>query len=202
MAQDLAGIAQLLKGVSVQTEGDASRLALVLGHVTQTIARTVSLASGLSPVKTAGGSLSIALARFAQEMSAATGITVTSRRAVDEARLSETQTDYLYRVAVRCAQLAARQPGCRTISIELAPTAGGLELRVASDGDALSELNSHDREAWEFTAYLARVIGGQARMVVPRDAGLRSVVSIPLASATPADSGAAELGAAPDQQKS
>src|SRR5450631_2091773 len=105
IAQDLTGIALLLKGVGGKSQSDASTLEFIVGHVNHVLERACALARGLSPIQVAGGSLSLALSRFAAEISAASSIEVVCRSELDGLHLGTTQSDHLYRIAQECVRM-------------------------------------------------------------------------------------------------
>jgi PAS domain S-box-containing protein len=177
--------ARLLLSCSWVTRSDESLLLCVLHDLTEVrrLERAaLSLADEPSPAIALADSLPDALACLARQISVDTGIEVLSRCAPGQARLEGMQRDWFYRIAARCAALAARQRGCRQVVMDVQTIPDGLELSVTGDGDALTELDPPGQQAWDLTAYLARVIGGKARLLLQGGAGFHSIVVIPEAA--------------------
>jgi len=182
IAQDLAGIALLLRGAAGKFASDSPTLELAIRHVNEVLERSRALAKGLSPVLATGGSLPTALARLANELSANRGIRVTCDCDIGDLSLSPTESDHLYRIAQGCVQLASRHKNLREIGIDLRATRDALTLTICADGAIPPEAKIDDERDWATIAYLARVSGGAARIQAQADGTGCRIISIPLAS--------------------
>jgi len=182
IAQDLAGISLLLSGITGNSSTDTSALKVIVQHVRRVIERSIALAQGLSPVQVARGSLPNALSRLAQEISVARGIQVTCRCDIGELQIGAMQSDHLYRIAQGCVELASRHRGCSELILGLRSTRDAMTLTVTAADAVRAEGLIEDEGDWETIAYLARVIGGTARIEALGEGRTRRIVVIPLAA--------------------
>jgi PAS domain S-box-containing protein len=180
IAQDLAGIALLLKGVTGRGESDEATLEFLVGHVNHVLQLARALARGLSPVQVAGGSLTLALKQFAADIAKARAIEVDCHSELGDLELTAAQSDHLYRIALECLRFAARRPDTRRILVELRVTGDALLLSTTGDGSALAERRADDERSWGTIAYLARLIGGSGRIESLPDARTRTTALVPL----------------------
>ena len=180
IAQDLAGIALLLKGMSCGTGSDAGTLGFIADHVNNALQRARALARGLSPVQVAGGSLALALSRSAADIAQARSIDVDCGSDLGALDLSPAQSDQVYRIALECLRFAARRPDCGKVSVELRADGGALSLTSTGNGTAPTGRPFDDGRGWGTIAYLARILGGSARVDEVAGEGTRVTVSVPV----------------------
>jgi len=179
IAQDLFGITLLLQGVGPESTPDTPELNFIVECINRVLERVRALARGLSPIQMAGGSLPLALSRFAASLAAEQAIDVRCHGELEGLHLSLAQSDHLYRIAQECLRNAAAHPDCRRIGFEFLLTQESLVLTTAAQGVALSRRHREEERGWGTIAYLARVIGGTARIEELASGGTRSIVSIP-----------------------
>jgi PAS domain S-box-containing protein len=194
IAQDLTGIALLLKSVGGRNESDASTLEFINGYVNQVLERARTLARGLSPVQVAGTSLPLALSLCAAEISAAGSIPVTCECELGDLQLRAPDCDHLYRIARACLRSAARHPGCCKIALDVRSTHQALVLTCVAEGESLPGHRGEDDPAWRTIAYLARVLGGTARIEALTPGRMANIVAIPLESLQRPWEGTAKIG--------
>ena len=180
IAQDLAGIALLLKGISCGAGSDAGTLGFIADHVNNALQRARALARGLSPVQVAGGSLALALSRSAADIAQARSIDVACGSDLGALDLSPAQSDQVYRIALECLRFAARRPDCGKVSVELRADGGALSLTSTGNGTAPTGRPFDDGRGWGTIAYLARILGGNARVDEVAGEGTRVTVSVPV----------------------
>jgi PAS domain S-box-containing protein len=194
LAQDLTGIALLLSAAAARSHSDVATLGTVLQHVNKLLVRTRALAVVLSPVQVAGGSLSTAVLRLADHLSADAGIDVSCHCDLAGLPLTLAQADHIYRIAQDCARLAARSPGTHQIWVSVQVMGNELTLAVEGDGAVGNEIPDESVE-WGTIAYLARVMGGVARAETLPTGRRRRVIAIPVSDlAADVHPGSAPMG--------
>jgi PAS domain S-box-containing protein len=179
IAQDLAGIALLLRGLG-RGEDDAAVMEFVVAHINHVIGSARALARGLSPVQVAGGSLAAALSRFAADITQAHDIDVSCCCDLGTLSLSAAHSDQLYRIAQECLRIEVRRTNCRRIGVDLRVTPGLLIFTTTSDGAAAPAPDIEEDRAWAAIAYRVRIIGGELKAAATTDDGTRTTISIPL----------------------
>jgi signal transduction histidine kinase len=179
IAQDLAGIALLLRGITSGGEDDPAVMEFAVAHINHAIGRARALARGLSPVQIAGGSVAAALSRFAADLADAHEIDVACCCDLGGLSLNAIQSDHLFRIAQESLRIEARQPGLRRVSVDLRVTPDSLILTTSSDGESAEPRSAEDERSWATLAYLVRVIGGASR--IEAGSGGCTVIAIPLA---------------------
>jgi PAS domain S-box-containing protein len=179
IAQDLAGIALLLRGLG-RGEDDAAVMEFIVAHINHVIGSARALARGLSPVQVAGGSLAVALSRFAADITQAHEIDVGCCCDLGTLSLSAAHSDQLYRIAQECLRIAVRRTNCRRIGVDLRVTPDLLVLTTTSDGGPAPGDAVEEERAWAAIAYRVRIIGGDLRAAPTAGDGTRTVISIPL----------------------
>jgi len=180
IAQDLAGIALLLEGIKGGSGSDAATIGFIVDHVNNALQRARTLARGLSPVQVAGGSLALALSRSAADIARSRSIDVVCGSDLSGLDLSPTQSDHVYRIALECLRFAARRPDCGKVSVELRAEGGALSLTSTGNGTAPTGRVFDDGRGWGTIAYLARILGGSARVDEVEGEGTRVTVSVPV----------------------
>ena len=177
LGQELTGIALLVKslnfGPNAQRDVMESTRDGIVGQVNRTIALARQLASGLSPVRVARGSLDLALDRLAAEASERYALRVTFRHRLTGSAVSASEADHLYRIAQESLLNAVRQGGCSAVDIDLDIIGDHLTLSIAVDGDGVVGES-------RMIAYRARVMGGQMSLDHPVTGGTRMQVIVPL----------------------
>jgi PAS domain S-box-containing protein len=181
IAQDLTGIALLLKGVRGKNVSDGATLEFIADHVNNVLHRARALARGLSPVQVAGGSLTLALSRSAAEIARARSIDVVCTSDLSGLDLSATQADHLYRIALECLRFAAGRPDCSKITLDLRIKGAVLALTSTGNGSAPAAPSFDDGRGWGAIAYVARAVGGNARVDELVGEGTRITVLVPVA---------------------
>lgn len=180
IAQDLTGIALLLGSIARDANADISVVETALQHINDVIVRARMFARGLSPVQVAGGSLPTALSRLAEEESRARGVSIACRCDMGALGLNPAQSDHVYGIAKRCVGLASRD-GNTLAAMELRATGDALILTVTPGrAPAAAPFQGAERD-WATVAYLARVMGGTARVESLPDRRICMIIEIPAA---------------------
>jgi signal transduction histidine kinase len=191
LAQDLAGIALCLRALAGRVPAQTAELELVIQHVNQVLDRSRTLARVLAPVQVARGSLAAALERRAAEIGAARGIRIDCRFERNLPRLSFVKGDQLYRIVDECLKVAAMDPNCGDIALEMRSLDTQLVLTVLSDGGQDLDRPPANARARATIQYLARAIGGSARTERLAGHGLRTTISVSLEALAAVDGGEA-----------
>ncbi len=180
LAQDLTGIALWLKALASRVPTQAAELELVIQHVNQVLDRSRTLARVLAPVQVARGSLAAALERRAAEFGASRGIRIVCRFDRNLPRLSAVKGDQLYRIADECLKVAAGDPHCGEIVLEMRLVDAQFVLSVLGDDARRQEGPPANPRARATLQYLARAIGGSARTEWLAGRGTRTTIAVPL----------------------
>jgi signal transduction histidine kinase len=178
LAQDLAGIALLLKSLAVRLPTETAELESVIQHVNHVLERSRSLARVLAPVQVARGSLTAALERRAAELAASRGLEMVFRCDRDLPSISPIKADQLYRIADECLRIAMGETHCGEISMEVRASGAELVLSIVSDGEQKPSHAQPNQRARATIDYLARVIGGSARTEILPGRGTRTRISV------------------------
>ena len=97
--------------------------------------------------------------------------------------VSEDTADHLCRIAVESVTAAARQPGCRHVSVKLRIQDADLLLTVSADGDGVASDGSQEKhEVGEMIAYRVRLLGGSAQVEREPGRGSKTSVTVPLSN--------------------
>ena len=177
LGQELTGIALLVKSLDFGPNAERDALEStrdgIVGQVNRTIALARELASGLSPVRVARGSLDLALGRLAAETGERHALRVRFRNHLNGVAISASEADHLYRIAQESLRNAMRQAGCSVVDMDLDAAGGHLTLSIATDGDGpVGESR--------MIAYRTRVMGGQMHLDRSATGGTRMQVIVPL----------------------
>ncbi len=167
LGQDLTGIALMLKGVvsQLRKEGSAAHRDVeeVIGLVNNAIENTRTLARGLSPVASGGGSLGVAIQTLAARISERFGVDVDCHLNFEEPlRVSETAGAHVYRIVQEALTNVVRHSGATEVSISLDIADGELHLRVDDNGRGFT-VTPPDRPeglGLKIMRYRAQMIGG------------------------------------------
>jgi signal transduction histidine kinase len=183
IAQDLAGISLLLRGLHGAAPADEAALESIIEHVLEVIARSRALAQSLTPVQMAGGSLATALERLAAEFNDGQGPNVIFLRNGDEPTLGTASAEQLYRIARECLCVVAQQTGCHEITMKLGSSREVLMLAISGDGETPESARNENGLAWATIAHLARLIDGTASTEFLTGHGARTTITVPLQAA-------------------
>ena len=184
LGQELTGISLLLRtAITAAMRGKPEVPDLMnesIAQVDRAIAATRDLARGFSPVQIERGSLSVALARLADDAQRRLRLSVTSTSEPADVRVPELVADHLYRIAYESVTNAARHSGCRAIAVGLRQDGATLRLCVTDDGSGISDTGrTGDGLGVRMMAYRARLLGGTLRFECASGGGTRVEVSVP-----------------------
>lgn len=137
LAQDLAGIALMLKSVQLEPrasrESGADLIAGVVAETTKAIARVRDLACSLSPLHVVRGSLPLALEHLARQFERTHGIRVEIRIAGGDWGTAGPHLDDIYLVIQDGLGCVAESTRCARIAVTLARRSSVLEVIVRGD---------------------------------------------------------------------
>ena len=187
LGQDLTGIALMLKGVvsQLRKEGSASHRDVeeVIGLVNTAIENTRTLARGLSPVGSGGGSLGGAIQTLAARISERFGVQVDCHLNFDEPlRVSETAAAHVYRIVQEALTNVVRHSGATEVSVSLDTADGELHLRVEDNGRGFTP-TSPDRPdglGLKIMRYRAQMLGGDLAIELAGNGGASVHCTCPL----------------------
>ena len=194
LGQDLTGIALMLKGVvsQLRKEGSSAHRDVeeVIGLVNNAIENTRTLARGLSPVGSGGGSLGGAIQTLAARISDRFGTQVDCHLNFEEPlRLSETAAAHVYRIVQEALTNVIRHSGATEVSVSLDTADGELHLRIEDNGRGFTP-TSPDRPGGlglKIMRYRAQMLGGDLAIELAGNGGGASVhCSCPLDLRVPA----------------
>jgi PAS domain S-box-containing protein len=196
LGQDLTGIALMLKGVvsQLRKEGSAAHRDVeeVIGLVNNAIENTRTLARGLSPVGSGGGSLGGAIQTLAARISERFGVQVDCHLNCDEPlRVSETAAAHVYRIVQEALTNVVRHSGATEVSVGLDTADGELHLRVEDNGRGFTS-TSPDRPdglGLKIMRYRAQMLGGDLAIELAGNGGASVHCSCPLDLAAEPGSG-------------
>ena len=187
LGQDLTGIALMLKGVvsQLRKEGSATHRDVeeVIGLVNNAIENTRTLARGLSPVGSGGGSLGGAIQTLAARISERFGVQVDCHLNFDEPlRVTETAAAHVYRIVQEALTNVVRHSGATEVAVSLDTADGELHLRVEDNGRGFAP-TSPDRPdglGLRIMRYRAQMLGGDLAIELAGNGGASVHCSCPL----------------------
>jgi PAS domain S-box-containing protein len=187
LGQDLTGIALMLKGVVAQLRKEGSSACRdveeVIGLVNNAIENTRTLARGLSPVGSGGGSLGTAIQTLAARISERLGVQVDCHLNCEEPlRVSETAAAHVYRIVQEALTNVVRHSGATEVSISLDSADGELHLRVDDNGRGF-RATAPDRPeglGLKIMRYRAQMLGGDLAIELAGNGGTSVHCSCPL----------------------
>jgi PAS domain S-box-containing protein len=176
LGQDLTGIALMLKGVvsQLRKEGSAAHRDVeeVIGLVNNAIENTRTLARGLSPVGSGGGSLGVVIQALAARISERFGVRVDCHLNCEEPLgVSETAAAHVYRIVQEALTNVVRHSGATEVSISLDTAEGELHLRVDDNGRGFTATPPDRPEGLglKIMRYRAQMIGGDLTIEAGND---------------------------------
>ena len=187
LGQDLTGIALMLKGVGAQLrkEGSAAHRDVeeVIGLVNNAIENTRTLARGLSPVGSGGGSLGAAIQTLAARIGERFGVQIDCHLDFEEPlRVSETSAAHVYRIVQEALTNVVRHSGATEVSISLDTADGELHLRVDDNGRGFTATPPERPEGLglKIMRYRAQMLGGDLVIELAGNGGASVHCSCPL----------------------
>jgi signal transduction histidine kinase len=157
----------MLKGVvsQLRKEGSGAHRDVeeVIGLVNNAIESTRTLARGLSPLGTGGGSLGAAIQTLTNKVRERFGVQIACHVNFEESlRVSETAAAHVYRIVQEALTNVVRHSGATEVSISLDALDGELHLRVDDNGRGLRALPLDHPEGLglRIMRYRAQMIGG------------------------------------------